>query len=186
MEDSYDVTLTLWPATPLPACVAHELRELGVDLATLSVKDGSLAARRTRNGTLVLELSLAQRPFGLSDLEAALARMRIARISYLARESHTGSLTGAALAFERGSAIERQLTVTAAGEPVLTAGDLAHFDGRYGTAEALIESLQAWLRPPAPRRLTTVAAGELTIAVVPDEEDDELEETSGTQGGDGV
>ena len=30
MSDSYDATLTLWPATPLAASVAHELHELGV------------------------------------------------------------------------------------------------------------------------------------------------------------
>jgi hypothetical protein len=172
MPDTYDITLTLWPATSIPASVAHELHELGVDLTTRSVTDGSLAAWRTRSGTIGLELSFTARQFGLTDLEAVLAGLRLAGISYLAWETQTARLTGAARAFDRVSAIERQLTVTAAGEPVLTASDVAYLDDHYGTAEAVIEAIQARLRPPTPRRLTAVSVGQLRITIVPDEGDD--------------
>jgi hypothetical protein len=185
MQDSYDVTLTFWPATPLLVSVAQELREVGVDLGKLTVRDGSLAARRTRNGTLVLELSFTQRRFGLSEFEAVLARLRLAGLSYLAVQTQAGRLTGDARAFERVSGIERELTVTAEGEPVLRAGDLARLDGRYDTAQALIEGIQAWLRPPTPHALANIKLQRLTIAVVADEEDDEPGRELGISGGDG-
>ena len=52
MNESYNATLTLWPATPLPASVAHELHELGVNLSTFTVNDGGSPHRapaRTRS-----------------------------------------------------------------------------------------------------------------------------------------
>jgi hypothetical protein len=147
-----------------------------VSCTSSGLTDGSLAGWRTRNGTIVLELSFTERQFGLTDLEAVLASLRLAGISYLAWETQTGRLTGAARAFDRVSATERQLTVTAAGEPVLTAADVAYFDGRYNTAEAVIEAIQARLRPPTPRRLTAVSVGQLRIAIVPDEGDDDVSE----------
>ena len=52
MNESYDVTLTLWPATLLPASVAHELQEQGVNLSTFTVNDGWFTARRTEDETL--------------------------------------------------------------------------------------------------------------------------------------
>jgi hypothetical protein len=170
--ESYNAAIILWPATPLPASVAAELHSAGVDLAAKKVNGGRLAARRTPEGTVVLDLTFECRQWGLSGLEAVLATLRLARISYVAWDVREGEIAGTGHEFDPERAIERCFTVMADGEPILTASDLQEFEGRFGTAEALLESIKGWLRLPTPEELTDLDADELTILTVPDEEDE--------------
>src|ERR1700677_444874 len=173
MNESYNATLTLWPATPLPANVAHELHELGVNLSTFTVNDGWLTTSRTGQDTLVLALSFGRRRCGLTDLEAVLATLRLAGISYLAWHIKQGEVAGTGRSFDPATRIERQFTVMADGEPVLTANDLEEFEGRHGTGEALIEDIREWLRLPIPDSLTELSLEELAIVIAPEEEDED-------------
>ena len=171
MNESYNATLALWPATPLPASVAHELHELGVDLSTFTVNDGWLTASCTGDDTLVLELSFGRRRYGLTDLEAVLATLRLAGISYVAWDVKKGEAAGTGRSFDPATRIERQFTVMADGEPVLTASDLEEFEGRYGTGEALLDGIREWLRLPIPDSLTELTVEELAIVTVPDDDE---------------
>jgi hypothetical protein len=179
MNESYHAAITLWPATPLPASVAAELHSAGVDLAAKKVNDGRLTTRCTPEGVVVLDLSFERCQYGLTGLEAVLATLRLARISYVAWV-RDGEIAGTGRAFDPDSGIEQQFSVTADGEPVLTASDLEEFEGRFGTAEALLESIKGWLRLPTPEELTDLDPHEVTILTVPDDEDpDESVETVG-------
>lgn len=185
MDESYTAAITLWPAATLPASVADELRSLGVNLAEQSVTDGSFALRRTHEGTVVLDLSFDDCHYGLTGLEAVLATLRLARISYAAWDVKQGEVVGTGRAFDPASGIERQFSVTTDGEPVLTDSDLEEFHGRYNAADELIEAIGAWLRLPIPTELTDIADAELAIVTVPDEadEDDDRVETVGAVDG---
>ena len=175
MNGSYNATLALWPATPLPANVAHELHALGVNLSTFTVNNGWLTASCTDDDTLVLDLSFGRRRCGLTDLEAVLATLRLAGISYVAWDIKQGEAAGTGRSFDPATRIERQFTVMADGGPVLTASDLEQFEGRYGTAEALIDGIRDWLRLPIPDSLTELTVEELAIVILPDDEEDEDE-----------
>lgn len=178
MNESHDATLTFWPATPLPAGVVHQLRELGVDLSTFKVNDGWITAQQTAERTVVLELSFGDCRHGLTDLEAVLATLRLADISYVAWDVKKGEIAGTGRSFDPTARPEREFTVMGDGEPVLTASDLQEFGGRYDTAGGLIEGIQAWLRLPIPQDLSELSADELAIVIVPDEdEQDEPGET---------
>jgi len=179
MNQSHDATLTFWPATPLPASVAHQLHELGVDLSTFKVNEGWLTAQRTAEQTVVLELSFGDCRYGLTDLEAVLATLRLAGISYVAWDAKKGEIAGTGRSFDPAAGIEREFTVMGDGEPVLTASDLEEFEGRYGNAEALIEGIQTWLRLPVPQHLSELSTDDLAIVTVPDEDEDELREIVG-------
>ena len=179
MNESYDVTLTLWPATPLPASVAHELHELGVNLSTFTVNNGWFTARRTEDETLILDLSFGEVRHGLTDLEAVLATLRLAGISYVAWDVKKGEIAGTGRSFDPATRTEREFTVMGDGEPVLTASDLEEFEGRYGTPERLIEGIQAWLRLPIPQDLSELSIDELAIVTVPDDDEDEDQEIVG-------
>jgi hypothetical protein len=185
MYESYNAAITLWPAATLPASVAHELHSVGVDLAAQKVNDGWFTAQRTAEGAIVLDLSFGDCQHGLTGLEAVLATLRLARISYVAWDVKKGEIAGTGRAFDPASGIERQFSVMGDGEPVLTASDLEEFQGRYGDAEALIDGIRAWLRLPTPAGLSDLADGELTIVTVPDEtdEDDDPIETIGEADG---
>jgi hypothetical protein len=91
MEESYEVNLTLWPATPLPASVVGELHALGVNVSTLTVNVGCLSAR-TAAETIVLDVSLGDCLYGLTDLRALLATLRLADISYVAWDAQRSRL----------------------------------------------------------------------------------------------
>jgi hypothetical protein len=173
MHESYNAALTLWPATPLPASVAHELHSVGVDLAAQKVNDGWFTAQRTAEGAIVLDLSFGDCRHGLTGLEAVLATLRLARISYVAWDVKKAEIAGTGRAFDPTSGIEREFTVMGDGEPVLTASDLEAFEGGYGNADELIDGIRAWLRLPTPDELTDLADGELTIVTVPDETDED-------------
>jgi hypothetical protein len=173
MNESYNATLTLWPATPLPASVAHALHGVGVDLAAQKVNDGWFTAQRTAEGTIVLDLSFGDCRHGLTGLEAVLATLRLARISYVAWDVKKGEIAGTGRAFDPAGGIEREFSVMGDGEPVLTASDLEEFEGRYGNADELIGGIRAWLRLPTPDELADLADGELTIVTVPDETDED-------------
>jgi hypothetical protein len=168
MHESYSA-ITLWPAASLPASVARELQRLGVNLATQEVNDGLVTVRATPEGTVVLDVSFDNYTYGLIDLEAALATLRIARISYLAWDE----LASIGYAFDPATEIERQFNTVADGKPVFTSGDLKQLEDRYHDAEALVDAIRAWLRPPIPDDLSDLPDGELTIAIVPDEEDED-------------
>lgn len=173
MDESYNAAITLWPATALPASVAHELHCVGVDLTAHNVHDGWFTARRTSEGAVVLDLSFGDCLYGLSGLEAVLATLRLARISYVAWDAKKGEVASAGRAFDPTSGVEREFTVTADGEPVLTASDLEEFEGRYRNAAELVEAIRAWLQLPIPSDLTDLADGELRIVTVPDETDED-------------
>lgn len=180
MNKSHHATLTFWPATPLPASVAHQLHELGVDLSTFTVNDGWFSARRTEDETPVLDLSFGEVRHGLTDLEAVLATLRLARISYVAWDVKKGEIAGTGRSFDPATGIERQFTVMGDGEPVLTASDLEEFEGRYGTAQGLIGGIREWLHLPIPQDLSELSTDELAIETVPDDDDqDELYEIVG-------
>jgi hypothetical protein len=168
MHESYSA-IVLWPAASLPASVARELHKLGVDLAAQKVNDGLFALRRTPEGTIVLDVSFDNYEYGLIDLEAVLARLRIARMSYVAWDE----LASIGYAFDAASEIERQFNIVTDGKPVLTSSDLEQFEGRCRDAEALVDAIRAWLRLPIPDDLSDLANGEVTIAIVPDDEDED-------------
>lgn len=170
MRDSYDTTLILWPATPLRASVADQLRDVGVALTEPQASQGCLAARRTEDGQLVLEIS-AERLHGLTDLEAVLATLRLARVSYVAWDARKSEIAGAGRSYDPDSRVEREFTVMADGEPVLTLSDLKEFEGRYGTAEGLLEGIQTWLRLPLPQNLSEVNG--FTVVIEPEDTDDD-------------
>jgi hypothetical protein len=177
MNESYNATLTLWPATPLPASVARELQELGVNLTTFTVNNGWFAASRNGDATLVLDLSFSSRRCGLSDLEGVLATLRLARISYVAWDVKDGELAGMGRSYDPATGIERQFTVMADGEPVLSASDLEEFASRYGTAEELIAAIRSWLCLPISDSLTQLTVEDLAIVTLPDDDaqDESLE-----------
>lgn len=166
IRDSYDTTLILWPATPLAASVADELRGIGVPLAEPEATPGWLTAQRTEDGQLVLEISREQL-HGLTDLEAVLATLRLAGVSYVAWDAKQAEIAGIARSYDPESRVEREFTVMPDGEPVLTLSDLNEFEGRYGTAEGLLEGVQAWLRLPLPQNLSQVDG--FTIVIEPED-----------------
>jgi hypothetical protein len=170
MDESYNATLTLWPATPLPASVAHQLRGVGVDLSALRVKDGWLTASRTVEDTVVLELSFGDCRCGLTDLEGVLAAARLAGLAYVAWDAKKGEIAGTGRSYDPDSGVERVFTVMADGEPVLTSSDLDAFE-YFGTAEALLCEVRGWLRLPTPETVGELAPDTLTIVVADDESD---------------
>ena len=185
MHESYNTALSLWPAATLPASVTRELRSVGVDLAAHKVNDGQFSARRTAAGTVLLDLSFDGLQDGLTALEAVLATLRLARISYVAWDAKQGEIAGTGRAFDPDSAIEREFSVMADGEPVLTASDLSEFEGNHSDARELIDAIHAWLRLPIPNDLSDIADDELTIVTVSDceEEDDDPVEMVGAVAG---
>jgi hypothetical protein len=185
MNESYQATLTLWPATTLPAGVAHELHELGVNLSTFTVKGGSLTASRTDEGALVLEVSFERCRYGLSDLEAALATLRLACISYVAWDVKHAAVAGTGRYFDPLTRIEHEFTVTPDGKPVLRASDLEKLEWRR-TAGVLIEGIRRWLRLPVPDSLEDVDVEELSIVILPDEDEEADEPVEVLDGLDGA
>ncbi len=165
----YSSHLTLWPATPLTAGVARELTWLGVDLAAIQVNKGTLSASRAEE-VLVLDFGFQDMLYGLTDLEAVLATLRLADISYVAWDLEDGAAAGNGRAYDARLGIEQRFTVTPAGEPVLSVSDLEEFEDRCDTAEDLISALQASLRLAIPAHLTPVAAGEAQITIQPSDE----------------
>ena len=170
MRDSYDTTLILWPATPLAASVADELRGIGVPLAEPHTAQGCLTAQRTEDGQLLLEISREQL-HGLTDLEAVLATLRLAGVSYVAWDAKKSEIAGTGRSYDPDSHMEREFTVMPDGEPVLTLSDLNEFEGRYGTAEGLLEGIQTWLQLPLPQNLSEVDG--FTIVIEPEDTDEE-------------
>lgn len=171
MYDTYNAAIILWPAIPLPASVAAELHSAGVDLATKKVNSGRLAAKRTPEGDVVLDLTFESCQWGLDGMEAVLARLRLAHISYVAWDAREGEIAGVGRAFEPDRGIETCFSVMADGEPILTASDLEELEGSSGTAEALLETIKGWLRLPTPENLTDLDPDELSIPIVPDDEE---------------
>lgn len=173
MYESYNAAIILWPATPLPASVAAHLHSAGVDLTAKKVNGGRLAVRRTTAGTVVLDLTFECCQYGLTGLEAVLATLRLARISYVAWDVREGEIAGSGREFDPECGIERHFSVMADGEPLLTASDLEEIESGSLNAEQLIEAIRAWLALPIPNDLTDLADGEVTILTVPDEADED-------------
>lgn len=171
MSPFYNSHLTLWPATPLPASVEAELAHLGVDVAAMQMTKGTLAAYRTPEQALLLELSFEDRRYGLSDLEAVLATLRLADISYVAWDLEDGAAAGNGCSYNAPFRHEKKFTVTAAGEPVLSYGDLEAFDVSYDTAEDLFDALQASLCLSTPTHLTEASAADVAIEIAPDNDE---------------
>jgi hypothetical protein len=169
MCDSYDTTLILWPATPLPASVVNQLRDIGVELGNPEATRECLTAQRTEDGQLLLEISREQL-HGLTDLEAVLATLRLAGVSYVAWDSKKSDVAGTGRSYDHDSRVEREFTVRPDGEPVLTASDLEQFE-RYGTAEALLGEIRGWLRLALPENLSE--ADGFTIVIEPENTDED-------------
>lgn len=169
MRDAYDTTLILWPATPLPARVVEELRGIEVELIGQQAALGWLTAHRTEDEQLLLEIT-REHPHGLTDLEAVLATLRLSDIAYVAWDVKKREVAGTCRVYNPDSRMEREFTVMADGEPVLTASDLSEFE-HYGTAEALLDEIRAWLRLPIPENLSDATA--FTIVVEPEDTGDE-------------
>jgi hypothetical protein len=169
MRDSYDTTLILWPATPLAASVADELRGIGVELTNPQAAPGWLTVQRTEDGQILLEI-FREQLHGLTDLEAVLATLRLAGVSYVAWDVKKIEVAGTGRSYDPDTRVEREFTVMADGEPVLTASDLEEFE-HYGTAEALLGEIRAWLRLPIPENLSDVNA--FTIVIEPEDTDHE-------------
>jgi hypothetical protein len=186
MNESHDATLTLWPATPLPQGVAHQLRQVGVDLSALKVKDGRFTASRTVDGTVVLELSFGDCRYGLTDLEGVLATARLAGLNYVAWDAKKSEIAGTGRSYDPDRGVEREFTVLADGEPVLTWSDLAAFE-HFGTAEALLREVRGWLRLPTPEKVGELEPNTLTIVIEDDESDQfTLQTQAESQEGGGV
>ncbi len=175
VRESYNTTLIFWPATPLAASVAEELRSIDVQFTDRQAIGGWVTPYRTEEGELLLEIT-GELAHGLTDLEAVLATLRLADVSYIAWDTKKSDVAGTARAYDPASRVEREFTVMPDGEPVLTASDLQQeFEGRFGTAEGLLEGIQAWLRPPLPENLSEI--GSFTVVVKRDEpEEDDHEE----------
>ncbi len=143
MYESYNAAIILWPATPLPASVAAQLHSAGVDLAAKKVNGGRLAVRRTPAGTVVLDITFECCQYGLTGLEAVLATLRLARISYVAWDVREGEIAGSGREFDPECGIERHFSVMADGEPLLTASD-------WRSSRAAPSKPRIWSRRSAP------------------------------------
>jgi hypothetical protein len=170
MRDSYDTTLILWPATPLAASVADQLRKVGVVLTKPQASQRCLAVRRTEDGQLVLEI-FGEWLHGLTDLEAVLATLRLASVSYVAWDFREGEMTGKGRSYNPASRKEREFPVMPDGEPAISWRYLNDFEGRYDTADDLLDGVQAWLRLPVPPNLSEVTG--FTIVIEPEDTDDD-------------
>ena len=109
------------------------------------------AAHRRRHARSRTLIRRAAR-YGLTDLEAVLATLRLAGISYVAWDTKKGEVAGTGRSFDPASAHRAPVHRDADGEPVLTASDLEEFEGRYGTAEALIEGIRDVAAPADTRQ----------------------------------
>jgi hypothetical protein len=103
MRDCTTATLSLWPATHLPQSVVDELHSIGVDPPTLQAYDGRVVALRTREGQIGLRITLYGCVLGLghTNMQAVLARLRLARINYVLWSSDGGLIYDAARDRER-------------------------------------------------------------------------------------
>ena len=178
MRDSYNTTVILWPATPLAAIVAEQLRDIGVELTNPQADPGCLTARHTEDGQLLLEIA-SEQLHGLTDLEAVLAALRLAGVSYVAWDAKKSEIAGTGRSYDPNSRVESEFTVMSDGEPVLTLSDLDELKGRYDTTEGLLEGIQASLRLPLPQNLSDVDG--FTIVIEPEDSDDDERVTQ--QGG---
>ncbi len=184
MHESYDATLTLWPAPTIPRRVARQLHLVGVDLSEFKVQDGSFTASRNVNGGVVLHLSFGDLAFGLTDLEGVLAAARLAHLNYVAWDAKKGEIAGSARSYDPAICVEREFTVMADGEPVLTSSDLDSLE-HFGTAEALLCEIRSWLRLPTPDTLGEIEPASLNILIKDDKSDEDptLLQATGAKGG---
>jgi hypothetical protein len=173
MHESHHVTLTLWPATPLPQSVARQLHRVGVDLSEPTVEDGWLTASRTVDGGVVLNLAFNDCFYGLTELEGVLAAARLAGLSYVAWDAKNGEIAGTGRSYDPDSGVEREFTVMSDGEPVLTRSDLDSLE-HFETAEALLCEIRSWVRLPTPETLEEIQSDALNILIEDDETDEEL------------
>ncbi len=95
-----------------------------------------------------------------------------AGLSYVAWGTGKTEIAGPARFYDPESDVEREFTVMADGEPVLTSSDLDAFE-HFGTAEALLCEVRKWLRLPKPETVGELEPDTLTIVI----QDDEPEES---------
>lgn len=164
----YQVSLSLWTAASLSADMAHALGHVGVDLSRSEVNNGRLTAARTADGAIVLKLSLDRCCYGLTEVEGILATARLNGVGYVAWELKGDEITGIGRSYDPLNG-EREFTVTANGEPVLTLGDLDAFE-HVGTAAALLRHMQSVLRLPEPQKIEELDPGSLSILIEDHEE----------------
>jgi hypothetical protein len=162
---SYDATLTVWPATPLPGRVNERLMEVGADLQRLRVTDGSVAAYRTRQGEIALELTFTQSQLGVTGLEAVLAELRLDHISYVAWDTKKDEIAGVGRSYDRRDPLEREFTVLAGGEPVLTATELETLERKASNDQLLLATIRRALTLPLPELAHRLNPAEVNIII---------------------
>ena len=183
MSESYDATITFWPASALPASLVNELRLLGVELPGLDVERGSVTLYRTSDGDLALEFSLDDCYYGITGLEAVLARLRLARINYYAFDEGKDEAPPVGRSFHADTRVERTFSVLPDGTPVITLADLDPLE-HCGSAEAALLQLRERLRRATPSIVDTLSAAELAIVIHDDESVPVHTPPASPQGGD--
>ncbi len=168
MSESHDATITFWPASALPASLVSELRPLGVELPRLDVERGSITLYRTSDGDVAIELTLDDCYYGITGLDAVLARLRLARINYYAFDEGKDEAPPLGRSYDADTQVERMFSVLPDGTPVLTLGDLDPLE-HCGSAEAVLLQLREQLRCPTPSIGDTLTPAELAIVIHDDE-----------------
>ncbi len=155
------VTVSLWPATPLLSSVACELGRIGIDVRRLPEPKATLELTHAGQGGLRLELHDCGD--GLSDVEALLATLRLAKVNYVAWD-----LQGRGCRFESWRGSGEAFAVSPDGRAVITRADLDRLDGaRCG--DVLLDLLRGMVG-----RATPPFAGHVsrqTMIVVCDDDD---------------
>jgi len=95
MSDTKVTKLNLRPASSLSQEVREELARIGVDVRARRASEGKVRTHYTDRGQLEMRIELRNLEYGLSDLQAVLAWLRVDRVNYVASDA-----TGAALVYE--------------------------------------------------------------------------------------
>jgi hypothetical protein len=144
---TFTATLSLWPASPLPANVAYELHLLGFlneDLQHLETDSGQITVHRTNDGGLGLQLRLYDCEYGITGIEGLLELLRISHVNYRGWDTN-----GIGRCYDVTPEKEQIFTVLANGEAVITAPDLASLPG-HDSPQALLTTLRQMLLRTTP------------------------------------
>jgi hypothetical protein len=166
MSDSYRANLTLWPATPLPASAAKELRKFAIDVHRLPVDDSSVALSRSEEGVIVMQVNLNDLP-GVEALDQLLGCLRMGNVNYVAWLRQPEGMVGLTRTFEAGDASDETFYVGPEGERLVTVRSLHQFEHHETVAE-LLYAMGQWLMLPVPQDHVPVSPREVQIAVEPD------------------
>jgi hypothetical protein len=168
----FTATLNLWPASPLPANVAYELRLLGFlneDLEHLETDSGQNTLHRTNDGGLGLQLRLYDCEYGITGIEGLLELLRTSHVNYTVWDTN-----GIGRCFDATTGEEQLFTVLANGEAVITAPDLASL-AQHDSTQALLTTLRRMLLRTTPPFSKPLDPKQTTLTIRTDDPtDDEL------------